>query len=97
MEYVMVVAALAVLGTLYACAKDTAVVAGKIFDRNKQPASGTEISIGKAITYTDASGRFKFADVPFGHHVLSIRQGGVVKERSLHVRDSSVALYETIG
>ena len=97
MEYVILAVALSALGTMYALSKDTAVVAGKVFDGHKRPASGTQISIGNTITYTDGSGRFQFSEVPFGHHVLSIRQGDVVKARSLHIRTRSVALYETIG
>ena len=97
MEYAIPIVALAVLGTMYACAKETAVVAGKVFDGHKQPAAGTEIRIGNEITYADATGRFQFADVPFGRHVLSIRHGEVVKERSLHIRTRSLAIYETIA
>lgn len=97
MEYVIPIVALAVLATIYVCSKETAVVAGKVFDGHKQPAGGTQVRIGNVITYADAAGRFQFADVPFGHHVLSIRHGDVVKERSLHIRTRSLALYETIA
>ena len=97
MEYVIPIVALGALGTMYACAKETAVVAGKVFDCHKQPAGGTQIRIGNEIRYTDVAGRFQFTDVPFGHHVLAIRHGDVEKQRSLHIRTRSLALYETIA
>ena len=97
LEVLVPVAIVALLAGLYIFAKDTAVVAGKVFDGKKEPAAGTQVRIGRAVTYTDASGRFQFTDIPFGMHVISIRHGEVVKERPIRIKTQSMVLYETLA
>lgn len=97
LQIVLPVVVLTLLITVHFFVKERAIVAGKIFDKNKQPVAGTQVRIGRIITYTDSSGQFQIADVPFGSHLISMRRGAVVKERPIEIRSHSLVFYDTVG
>ena len=88
---------LTLLITVHFFVRERAIVAGKIFDKDRQPLDGAQVRIGAAITYTDSSGQFQIPDVPFGRHLMSLRRGPIVKERPIEIRKHSLVIYETVG
>lgn len=96
LEFAVPAVLLTLLITVHVFVKERAIVAGKVFDDKKNPATNAQVRIGRAVTYTDSSGQFQFCEVPFGDHVLSIRRGVVEKQRPIQIRRHSLVVYETI-
>lgn len=70
---------------------ETATVSGRIIDARAKPADDVTVYIGKKYDFTDAYGRYRIKNVPYGEQKMQIKRNRkIIKEINIKVNESRI-------
>lgn len=70
---------------------ETATISGRIIDAGGKPADDVTVYIGKKYDFTDAYGKYRIKNVPYGEQKMQIKRNRrVIKEINIKVNETRI-------